>query len=151
MSATAWVSTYGLPFERPITPDTAAAECSNDPDAFLGRVKQRAEQDLRAMKDTRNTLRTSRVDVENKQAEVQEKLHYATKAAADFRSAWQNDGFPVMIHGRAYTKTDVEAQTSSLVAQTDGYTEALAKHTRTITRSAKVSTRRHDLKGRGRS
>ena len=133
VSAAAWVHAYGLPFEQPITPETAPVQCSSDPDAFFDRVRQQAEADLRIMKENRNALRSSSADVENKQSEVQEKLDYATKAAADFRKAWQDDRFPVMIHGRAYTRPDVEAQTSSLLAQIDGYTAALARYARTIT------------------
>ncbi|MGV2337089.1 MAG UNVERIFIED_CONTAM: hypothetical protein LVR18_24375 [Planctomycetaceae bacterium] len=131
-SVMALLGTYGIRFEQPITPETAEVQCSTDPDAFFARVKEQAESDLKSMKDTRHNLRSSSVEVENKRAEVQEKLDYATKAASDFRSAWQNDSFPVMIHGRAYTKPDVEAQTSSLLAQIDGYSNALTKYTRTI-------------------
>lgn len=133
LSAAAWIHAGGLPIDRPITPETAAVQCERDPDAFFIRVRQQAEADLRVMKDNRNALRTSSADVETKQADVQEKLDYATKAAADFRKAWQDDCFPVMIHGRAYARADVEAQTSSLLAQIDGYTAALARYARTIT------------------
>lgn len=131
-SVLALLGTYGVTCEQPITPETAEVQCSSDPDAFFARVRQQAELDLKSMKDTRHNLRFSSADVDNKRGEVQDKLDYATKAAADFRTAWQNDCFPVMIHGRAYTKPDVEAQTSSLLAQIDGYTEVLAKYTRTI-------------------
>lgn len=131
-SVLALIGTYGIHIEQPITPETASVQCSSDPDAFFARVKQQAEGDLRSMKDTRHNLRHSSGDVENKRVEVQEKLDYATRAAADFRSAWQNDSFPVMIHGRAYTKPEVEAQTSSLLAQIDGYSDALTKYTWTI-------------------
>ena len=144
-SVLALAGTYGIQFEQPITPDTAAEQCSSDPDSFFARVKQQAENDLRSMKDTRHNLRNSSGDLENKRVEVQEKLDYATRAAADFRSAWQNDSFPVMIHGRAYTKSDVEAQTSSLLAQIDGYTSVLTKYTRTI---AEIRDHVEDLNGR---
>jgi phage shock protein A len=133
VSAAAWVSTYGLPFERPITPETAEAHCSSDPDTFFDHVRQQAENDLRTMKTTRNSLRTGSAELENKRIEVQEKLEYATKAADDFRAAWQKDCFPVVIHGRAYTRPEAEAQTSSLLAQIDGYSDAVAKYTRAIT------------------
>ncbi len=134
-SAVACVGYFGVPaalVERPITPESAQAECSRNPDEFFARVRQQAQSDLQAMMETRNTLRASSADVENRQQEVQEKLNYATSAAEDFRSAWQQDNFPVMIRGRAYTKADVEAQTSSLLAQIDGYTSALSQYTRTI-------------------
>jgi len=133
VSAAAWVGTGGLPFEQPITPETASAQCSSDPDAFFSRVRERVEQDLLTMKNTRSELRSSSADVENKRAEIQERLDYAVSAAADFRKAWQGERFPVMIHGRAYTRPDVEAQTSSLLAQIDGYTESLSKYTHTLT------------------
>jgi len=144
-SVLALLGTYGIRFEQPINPETAHVQCSNDPDAFFARVKQQAESDLKSMKDTRHNLRSGSADVENKRTEVQEKLDYATKAAADFRAAWQNDCFPVMIHGRAYTKPDVEAQTSSLLAQIDGYSSALAKYSRTI---AEIQQHVEDLTSR---
>lgn len=144
-SVLALIGTYGIRLEQPITPDNAALQCSTDPDAFFARVRHQAENDLRSMKDTRHNLRDSSGDLENKRVEVQEKLDYATRAAADFRIAWQNDCFPVIIHGRAYTKSDVEAQTSSLLAQIDGYTAVLSKYTRTI---AEIREHVEDLNGR---
>jgi phage shock protein A len=50
-----------------------------------------------------------------------------------------------MIHGRACTKPDVEAQTSSLLAQIDGYSDALAKYNRTI---AEIQEHVEDLTSR---
>jgi phage shock protein A len=135
-SAITLLGYWGIPAQLAgstgITPETAQEQCRDNPDAFFAGVRQQAEADLRSMTETRNSLRTSSADVENLHAEVQEKLSYASSAAQDFRAAWQADSFPVMIRGRAYTKNDVEAQTSSLLAQIDGYNEAIAKYTRTI-------------------
>lgn len=123
---------YGVGMEKPITPDSAQEQCSRDPDAFFDRVRQQAESDLSTMLETRNRLRSSISDVTVRQSEVQEKLDYATRAAHDFRAAWQADQFPVTIHGRAYTKTDVEAQTASLLAQIEGYNSAIAQYERSV-------------------
>jgi len=135
-SAITLLGYWGIPAQLAgstgINPETAQEQCRDNPDAFFAGVRQQAEADLRSMTETRNSLRTSSADVENLHAEVQEKLSYASSAAQDFRAAWQADSFPVMIRGRAYTKNDVEAQTSSLLAQIDGYNEAIAKYTRTI-------------------
>ena len=135
-SALAYVGYFGVPaalLEGRITPESAQAECSRNPDEFFARVRQQAESDLEAMMETRSSLRASSADVENRQLETQEKLNYATNAAEEFRSAWQCEEFPVMIRGRAYTRADVEAHTSSLLAQIDGYSAALAQYTQTIT------------------
>ena len=99
-SALACVGYFGVPaalLEGRITPESAQAECSRNPDEFFARVRQQAESDLEAMMETRSSLRASSADVENRQLETQEKLNYATNAAEEFRSAWQCEKLPRLL------------------------------------------------------
>jgi hypothetical protein len=124
---------YGAEWLYPELPtDRQAAEelCEKDPDAFFGRVKSEGTGDLAAMNAARNGIRGRLSELETAAEEQQAKLSYARNAAEKFRSAWQAGVFPVEVEGRAYTRNDLEAQVSSLLAQIDGYEQAVNKISR---------------------
>lgn len=98
-----------------------------DPVGFTRHVEDRLRSDLNELQSSRRTLAMEVAELARKHREQTALLVEARRLAGEFQAAWRTGMFPVSIRNAAYTADDVQSQTSSLLAEIDGFTQTVAR------------------------
>ncbi|PHR85961.1 MAG: hypothetical protein COA78_38520 [Blastopirellula sp.] len=108
---------------------TVAAR-QTDPAGFTQYVEQRLRDDLSELKLTRAELATEVGTLSKKEKEQRDLLEHAEQFAAEYRTAYQTETYPVSIRNAEYSSEEVVSQVSLLLAEADGYRQSLVKLTK---------------------
>ena len=104
-----------------------------DPVGFASYAEKRLKHDLDVMKETRRELAAEVGQLAQKEREQQALGDQARQLAEKFRAQYQlastNGGFPIEVRNAAYTEGQAKAQVSMLLAEAEGYEQAMGQLT----------------------
>ena len=104
-----------------------------DPVGFALYAERRLKDDLKVMKETRRELAAEVGQLSQEKREQQALSDQARQLAEDFRAKYQSastdGGFPIEVRNAAYTEPEAKAQVSMLLAEAEGYEQALGELT----------------------
>jgi phage shock protein A len=102
-----------------------------DPVGFARHVERTLQRDLDKLQKTRQDLDGEIGVLSRKRREQQALADQAATLAEEFRQAYQtaaaSNAFPVTVRHAAYTQEQVESQVSLLLAEAEGYRDAVAR------------------------